>query len=136
MNYLLNKINPPVKKVGFTDIQELFKHDRTYILINTFSSTDQTCLIKNTINCLTEESIINKSPKSCIIIIYGMNCIDDAIYAKYNTLTSIGFTEVYVYPGGLFEWLCLQDIYGAENFPSTSIQVDLLKYTSPTIFTF
>jgi hypothetical protein len=41
----------------------------------------------------------------------------------------LGFYNVYLYPGGLFEWLCLQDIYSSENFTTTNIELDILKYT-------
>ena len=62
------------------------------------------------------------------IIIYGKNCNDEKIYKKYQQLLSLGFYNVFVYPGGLFEWLLLQDIYGTEEFPTTSKQLDVLKY--------
>ena len=32
------------------------------------------------------------------------------------------------YPGGVFEWLLLQDIYGNDNFPTTKKELDILKY--------
>jgi len=35
---------------------------------------------------------------------------------------------VYIYSGGLFEWLLLQDIYGSDLFPTTNDKVDFLKY--------
>ena len=38
------------------------------------------------------------------------------------------FNHVYIYLGGLFEWLCLQDIYGENAFPTTTHEIDLLKY--------
>ena len=50
---------------------------------------------------------------------------------KYNQLMQLGFKNVYIYPGGLFEWLLLQDIYGNELFPTTNEEKDLLKYKSP-----
>ena len=28
----------------------------------------------------------------------------------------------------MFEWLCLQDIYGDELFPTTSRELDIYKY--------
>jgi len=45
-----------------------------------------------------------------------------------NQLANLGLKNVKVYYGGLFEWLCLQEIYGAELFPTTSQETDLLKY--------
>jgi hypothetical protein len=62
------------------------------------------------------------------IIIYGRNCNDEKIYTKYNQLISLGFYNVYIYTGGLFEWLMLQDIYGDKEFPTTKKELDLLKY--------
>ena len=38
----------------------------------------------------------------------------------------LGFINIYVYPGGMFEWLCLQDIYGSEHFPTTTEETDIL----------
>ena len=28
----------------------------------------------------------------------------------------------------MFEWLCLQDIYGSDSFPTTQKELDILKY--------
>jgi len=36
--------------------------------------------------------------------------------------------QVYIYKGGLFEWMLLQDIYGEDEFPTTSKQMDILLY--------
>ena len=62
------------------------------------------------------------------IIVYGKNCNDEKIFNKYKQLIELGFTNVYIYIGGLFEWLLLQEVYGDEQFPTTSYQLDLLKY--------
>ena len=50
-----------------------------------------------------------------VVVIYGMNAADDSIVRKYNQLTGLGLINVVVYPGGLFEWLLLQDIYGNDS---------------------
>ena len=65
------------------------------------------------------------------IIIYGRNTNDTSIYNKYNQLTQLGFSNVYIYLGGLFEWLCLQDIYGKTSFPTLGEELDILKYRPP-----
>ena len=62
------------------------------------------------------------------IIVYGKNSNDEKIYKKYNQLVSLGFYNVYIYIGGLFEWLLLQDIYGETDFPTTKKELDILKY--------
>jgi len=41
---------------------------------------------------------------------------------------------VYMYCGGMFEWLLLQDIYGANEFPTTARQMDILKYRPAKTF--
>ena len=68
------------------------------------------------------------------IVIYGRNSNSDKLIKKYNQLISLGFLNVFIYPGGLFEWLCLQDIYGYDNFPTTSRELDILRYKAKSIF--
>ena len=79
-----------------------------------------------------EEEFINQliknGNKNAKMIVYGKNCNDENIYKKYSQLTSLGFYNVYIYIGGLFEWLLLQDIYGENEFPTTKKELDLLKY--------
>jgi hypothetical protein len=75
-----------------------------------------------------------KLNKSIKIVIYGENCIDNKVISKYNQLYKLGFTNLYVYIGGLFEWLLLQDIYGDDEFPTTSKIIDILKYKGKNIY--
>ena len=120
-----------IQNINFEDVQLACKNPEIYLLINTLPITEQGCLITNTINANNEEALINKYVRtSCAIciIIYGRNTNDDSIYKKYNQLLGLGFTNIYIYLGGIFEWLLLQDIYGCEDFPTTSNQLDLLKY--------
>ena len=70
-----------------------------------------------------------KTNKSVNIIIYGKNSNDETIYTKYNQLKKLGFTNAKLYIGGLFEWLLLQDIYGDNEFPTTTYNLDILKYS-------
>lgn len=66
--------------------------------------------------------------KTIKIVIYGKNANDDKIYTKYQQLLNLGFYQIYVYTGGIFEWLLLQDIYGPNEFPTTKKELDLLKF--------
>ncbi len=120
-----------LNKINFEDMQSLI-NDNNILIINTLTNTDQICLIKGTINAENETKIINEQLQSRnirkIIVIYGKNCLDDSIVSKYKQLLGLGFTNIYVYPGGMFEWLCLQDIYGFELFPTTKKELDILKY--------
>jgi hypothetical protein len=103
------------------------------LLINTLPPGMQGCLIPGTMPIDEEELAMNtmlSSPdgKNREIIVYGKNANDDTVYKKYQQLMGLGFRNVCVYPGGMFEWLLLQDIYGAGSFPTTSKELDLLKY--------
>ena len=120
-----------MKKINFEDMQTVIKNAEIYLIINTLPPTDQSCLIVNTTVAADEESLINKflkENKNVRIIIYGKNCNDDTVQKKYQQLLSLGFYNIYVYNGGLFEWLMLQDIYGKELFPTTKKELDLLKF--------
>ena len=124
-----------IRKVGFEDIQFVIKHKkRNYVLINTLTITEQNCLIPDTIAIKDEEAIINKHlNKNIHIIIYGKNANDESIFKKYEQLLTLGCSSVFVYTGGLFEWLLLQDIYGKEEFPTTSDELDILKYRAESV---
>jgi len=66
--------------------------------------------------------------------VYGKHANDDNAETKYNQLVEMGLREVYVYTGGLFEWMLLQDIYGQEEFPTTETVLDILKFRPPKLF--
>ena len=126
------------RKVNFEDIQYLLNKNNEYILINTLDKQEQDCLIKNTILIQDEEKIINHFMNNNIdihIIIYDKNANVPNLMEKYEQLIGLGFTNVYIYPGGLFEWLCLQDIYGVDDFPTTKKERDILKYKGKSVFT-
>jgi hypothetical protein len=120
-----------IQKINFEDVQTVCKNTEIYLLINTLPEFEQKCLIKGTVNASQEEVLINKhitGNKSIQIIIYGRNSNDDTVYKKYQQLKTLGFPNIFIYMGGLFEWLMLQDIYGFEDFPTTVKELDLLKY--------
>ena len=119
-------------KANFEDIQYALKTEDPVLLINTLNEREQECLIPKTVHACKEEELINKliqnNNKNIKIIVYGRNSNDGNIYKKQGQLLSLGFYEVYVYVGGMFEWLMLQDIYGALEFPTTKKEKDFLKY--------
>ena len=125
-----------IKKVNFEDIQQIWKNNQPILLINTLSDSEQNCLIKRTVSVKDEVRLINEYIRkpSIKIIVYGKNTSEISPYKKIEQLTSLGFYNVFLYPGGLFEWLCLQDIYGKENFPTTTDELDILKFKGPSIF--
>ena len=120
-------------KINFKDIQDSLNSNNT-IIINTLPDQRQDCLIYQTINAENEIDIINKcliENKDVNIIIYGESSQDDSVFRKYTQLRSLGFYNVFIYSGGLFEWLLLQDIYGDDLFPTTTKTIDHLKYCGP-----
>ena len=120
-----------MRKINFEDMQIVIKNPEIYLIINTLSPNDQNCRIINTIDVDQEEIIINKYMKenrNIRIVIYGKNCNDESVEKKYNQLLSIGFNNIFIYNGGMFEWLMMQDIYGIDLFPTTKKELDFLKY--------
>ena len=122
-------------KINYEDMQDCVKsgnsNNKPCLIINTISPERQSCLILNTVSIDSEEKMVNdwlKQNTGVNIVIYGENANDDKIYEKYNQLKNLGFSNVFIYPGGLFEWLLLQDIYGEEEFPTTSKELDILKF--------
>jgi hypothetical protein len=142
MDYIVNlfglKQSSTTNKVNFEDIQFYLKQkQKNCLLINVLEAQEQKCLIKGTTSINEEIQLINNNlynPKITIII-YGKNSCEDKIIKKYNQLQALGFINIYVYTGGLFEWLLLQDIYGKEEFPTTSDELDILKYKGSSVFT-
>jgi hypothetical protein len=124
-----------MNKVNFEDIQFILYNKNNYILINTLEESCQNCLIPNTVPPERETELINHliqtGKKDIRIVIYGKNCNDDKIYKKYNQLQTLGFHNIYVYTGGIFEWLMLQDIYGEKEFPTSKKELDILRFKPP-----
>ena len=122
-----------IEKIGFEDMQQICKYPQKYIIINTLPLHEQDCLIYNTLLFDKEETTINNllqnyDLKSKHIIVYGKNNCDESADKKYKQIQGLGFQYVFLYSGGLFEWLLLQDIYGREEFPTTNYTLDILKY--------
>jgi hypothetical protein len=137
--------SPSIQKINFEDMQEaVFEEKNKYAIINTMSLNKQECLIKQTIPCKKETDFINTILKEgydrggttttdrfpCLFILYGENATDETVYKKYEQLISLGITNrnIMIYSGGMFEWLLLQDIYGDDEFPTTTKELDILKY--------
>ena len=84
-----------------------------------------------------EERLINEYLNKKInvnIIVYDKNANAPNLMKKYEQLIGLGFINVYIYHGGLFEWLLLQDIYGREDFPTTSTELDHLKFKGNYVY--
>ena len=124
--------NQSIKKISFEDVQYVIKNNEMFMLINTLSQSEQKCLIYSTSDVNKEEELINQFMKlgnyNVKLVVYGKNSNGEKVYTKAEQLRSFGFTNTFIYTGGLFEWLMLQDIYGSSEFPTTSSELDILKY--------
>jgi hypothetical protein len=139
-----------VHKLNFEDMLDILKEREksvlplsstrsislsSWMIINTLPQSNQDCLIKHTLTADQEIEYINhicKEDQTNIskykIVIYGMNSMDYKPYEKYEQLYHLGFRELFIYTGGLFEWLLLQDIYSDDLFKTTKKELDILKY--------
>mgnify|MGYP001248891376 CR=1 FL=1 len=123
--------NLSINKINFEDMKYM-QNNSNSIIINTMEPYKQNCLIEGTLPISKEETTLNnllsKGKLEENIIIYGENSTDNTLIKKYNQLNKLGFINVYIYMGGLFEWLLLQDVYGTEEFPTTKQELDILKF--------
>lgn len=124
--------NYPIQRISFEDIQHAQTTDA--VIINTLPLNEQSVLICKTVNCEHEINAVEQAiRKKGQILIYGKHSNDETIYVKYEQIKKLG-GNVYLYSGGLFEWILLQDIYGTDHFQTTNDSIiDLLKYKPPNV---
>ena len=129
-----------VPKVSYEDLQMVVYRNmhvqHSTLLINTLPPSLQHCLIKTTVDIRFEERVVNafieKKP-DIMIIVYGKNSNDITILHKYEQLVKLGFTNVYIYTGGIFEWMLLHEIYGKDLFKITKYEIDILRYRPKSV---
>jgi hypothetical protein len=118
--------------INFDDVK--YAVDKSYTIVTTMPMSECKNMIHGTLVPSDEEAHINNlisdDKLHGNIIIYGKNSCDATTYQKYTDLKNFGFTHVFVYTGGMFEWTLLQDIYGTDEFPTTSFDLDILKFKS------
>jgi hypothetical protein len=101
------------------------------ILINTLPITRQDCLIKGTLKAFIEVEYMNKllkTNKNKEIVVYGIHHTDTSVIQKYNQLKKLGFTNVHIYFGGMYEWLLLQEVFDTTNFQTDGIVKNIVDY--------
>lgn len=107
------------------------------LLIHTME--DESILIDRTLTIEKETAKINSlladHNYDIHIIIYGKNVDDyEILIQKRVQLLKLGFRNVWFYPGGLFEWILLRDVFGTRQFPTTADAKDLIKYRPKSAF--
>jgi hypothetical protein len=118
-----------LNKVSFQDMKNSI--EKRHTIITVMKEGDDSCMIYGTVSIHREEEVINdiyNNDLTTPVIIYGYNDCDENIIQKYKQLKELGFVNVFIYPGGMFEWLLLQDIYTDNNFKTTRKELNLLKY--------
>ena len=129
-----------VPKVSYEDLQMVVYRNmnvqHSTLIINTLPPSLQHCLIKTTVDIRFEERVVNafihKKP-GIMIIVYGKNSNDITILHKYEQLVKLGFTNVHIYTGGIFEWMLLHEIYGKDLFKITKYEIDILRYRPKSV---
>ena len=122
-----------IKKVNFDDII-IISLKNAHILIHVMDKENEELLIKGTLTINEEiekvNSLLSFRKMDVTIVIYGKNTDDiSKVIGRYRQLRDMGFSNVYVYLGGLFEWLLLQEIYGNEEIKTNIVcKKNILDY--------
>jgi hypothetical protein len=116
--------------INYDTLREMKKEGA--LIIHTMDENENV-LIVGTLCANRETEKINKmmskNDYEKDIIIYGRNCREyENLIKKKKQLASFGFKNVYIYLGGMFEWLLLQDVYGSALFP-TEKPGDILSFS-------
>jgi rhodanese-related sulfurtransferase len=124
------------RKLSFEDVQQFLQTPAdSFLLIHTLPEAEQHCLIMHTADARQEVERVNQLLEQrrfrTPVVVYGAHCNDDRVWVKQRQLSALGFERVFAYPGGLFEWMLLQDVFGADHFPTTRAELQLLKYKPP-----
>ena len=109
--------------VNYEKIQQSKANNNVLIHI---MEDDQKLMILGSLTAYTETTKVNdmisRNEYETEIMIYGRNDHDyDKLITKHKQLKSLGFKHVYIYLGGMFELLLLQDVYGFKEFPTTIV---------------
>ena len=92
-------------------------------MISTLPAAQQGCLIAGTIpvseETATVSTLLAGQRSRRRLIVYGASSSDDTALRKAEQLISLGFADVFVYRGGLLEWLLLREVYGADWYGVT-----------------
>ena len=117
--------------VNFELLKEMQKEGAT--IIHTMDENEKVLILGTVVAEKESEKInkmLSKNDYEKDIIIYGRNCHEyENLLKKQKQLASLGFKNIFIYLGGMFEWLLLQDVYGTKEFSTTSgIKPDPLAF--------
>lgn len=116
--------------ISCLELKKNIDDNEKIILLNTLDENKQHYLIKNTLSIQEEVKTINNylnKDKNIFIVIYGLDYRDLSIIKKYNQLKKIGFKNVSIYFGGIFEWSLLNITYDECSFPLTNTIINPIE---------
>ena len=106
--------------INFELLKEMQKEGAT--IIHTMDENEKVLILGTVVAEKESEKInkmLSKNDYEKDIIIYGRNCHEyENLLKKQKQLASLGFKNIFIYLGGMFEWLLLQDVYGSKEFPT------------------
>jgi len=115
--------------INFDLLKEMQKEGAT--IIHTMDENEKVLILGTVVAEKESEKInkmLSKNDYEKDIIIYGRNCHEyENLLKKQKQLASLGFKNIFIYLGGMFEWLLLQDVYGSKEFP-TEKKGEILDY--------
>jgi hypothetical protein len=131
------QVQQAVKVITKSPPHQLPQNPNT-ILINTFTPVQQQQhgLIRGTTLADKEEQMVQSALErdlSITILVYGHNALDPLPYRQADKLRNLGFANVYVYVGGMFEWLLLCDLYGPDQYPLMTVQEEDPMHHAPPL---
>jgi hypothetical protein len=97
-----------IKEIGVTDFKKLLGTGKV-LLFNGLKKQYHSCVIPGTIPYPAMRKVIKNMEEEDIAIVYCANYSCNASHLE----------TVYIYSGGIFEWLLLQKKYGKKKYPTS-----------------
>lgn len=105
-----------IKEIGSTDFKKLLGTGRV-MLFNGLKKQYHSCVIPSTIPYSDMRKAIKSMTSEHIPVVYCANYSCNASH-KFAEKKLGHLDTVYIYSGGIFEWLLLQKKYGKKKYPT------------------
>ena len=106
-----------IKEIGVTDFKKLLGTGRV-LLFNGLKKQYHSCVIPGTIPYPAMRKVIKNMEEEDIAVVYCANYSCNASH-KFAEKKLGHLETVYIYSGGVFEWLLLQKKYGKKKYPTS-----------------
>jgi len=116
-----------IKEIGVTDFTKLLGTDRV-LLFNGLKKQYHSCIIPRTIPYSDMKKVIKNMKEENIAVVYCANYSCNASH-KFAEKKLSHLETVYIYRGGVFEWLLLQKKYGKKKYPTSGdCNIEYMKH--------